>query len=129
MSAPKQKVIERTIARLEAHYSDQLSPTCKRDLQDALEGNLKPLVSDDQLALIQDVLNNLPGRLMRANQFLGLIGIKQKAAFDARARGDGKDWARAIYARFLAGEKPTAICVKWAKEVLEKIGEVDKLAV
>lgn len=129
MSAPKQKVIERTIARLEAHYSNQLSPMCKRDLQDALEGGLKPLVSDDQLALIQDVLNNLPGRLMPASQFLGLIGIKPKTVFNPAARGDGKDWARAIFSRVLAGEKPTAICVKWAKEVLEKLGEIDKLAV
>lgn len=129
MSAPKQKVIERTIARLEAHFLESFGPSHKQEYLTALEGGLKALVSDDQLALIQDILSNLPERLMRANQFLGLIGFKQKAAFDARARGDGKDWARAIYARFLAGEKPTAICVKWAKEVLEKMGEIDKLAV
>lgn len=129
MSAPKQKVIERVITRLEAHFLESFGQSHKQEYLTALEGGLKALVSDDQLALIQEVLNNLPGRLLRANQFLGLIGIKQKAAFDARARGDGKDWARAIYARFLAGEKPTAICVKWAKEVLEKMGEIDKLAV
>lgn len=129
MSAPKQKVIERTIARLEAHYLESFTPMHRQDYLNDLDRHLKALVSDEQLALIQDVLNNLPGRLMPASQFLKLIGIKQKAAFDARARGDGKDWARAIYARFLAGEKPTAICVKWAKEVLEKLGEIDKLAV
>jgi len=129
MSAPKQKVIERTIARLEAHYFDAFNTLHKQNYLTALEGGLKALVSDEQLALIQDVLNNLPGRLMPASQFLGLIGIKPKAVFNPAARGDGKDWARAIFSRVLAGEKPTAICVKWAKEVLEKLGEIDKLAV
>lgn len=129
MSAPKQKVIERTIARLEAHYLESFTSMHRQDYLNDLEGGLKALVSDEQLALIQDVLNNLPGRLMPASQFLGLIGVKQKAAFDARARGDGKDWARAIYARFIAGEKPTAICVKWAREVLEKTGEIEKASV
>jgi len=129
MSAAKQKVIERVITRLEAHFLESFTPMHRQDYLNDLDKHLKALVSDEQLALIQDVLNNLPGRLMPASQFLGLIGVKPKAAFDARARGDGKDWARAIFSRVLAGEKPTAICVKWAKEVLEKMGEIDKLAV
>ena len=129
MSAPKQKVIERTIARLEAHFLESFTPMHRQDYLNDLDRHLKALVSDEQLTLIQDVLNNLPKRLMPASQFLGLIGVKQKAVFNPAARGDGKDWARAIYARFIAGEKPTAICVKWAKEVLEKLGEIDKVAV
>ena len=130
MTVEKQKVIDRVVKRLEGFYLDEFKDSYKQEYLKALDGHLEPLVGNEQLALIQDAVANFPIRLLTARQFINLITIKQKPAISQRGtRDDGKDWARVIVARANAGEKPTGICVKWAREVLEKTGEIEKARV
>ena len=106
-----------------------IKPQISQELKTALEVHLTRSVTDKQIKLFKDVLDNLPTQLISVDQFLKLTKLKQSNQFDGTPKNDGKDWARAIYLRVLAGEKPTGICVKWAKEVLEKLGEIEKVTV
>ena len=130
MTVVKQKVIDRVIKRLESFYLDEFSQLYKQNYLKALDGHLMTYVGNEQLILIQEAVNSFPIQLLTAREFVNLITIKQKPAISQRGtRDDGKDWARVIVARANAGEKPTGICVKWAREVLEKTGEIEKARV
>lgn len=131
MTVEKQKVIDRVIKRLEGFYLDEFKDSYKEDYLKALNSHLDPLVSNEQLALIQDTVANFPIRLLTARQFINLIEVKKNkvAVIQKGSRDDGKDWARAIMIRVNAGDRLTNICVKWAREVLEKTGEIEKARV
>lgn len=129
MSVEKQKVISRLIKRLEEFYLNDLTDDLKKEYINSLNTNLTDLVNDSQLSLIQEAIANFPIKLMPARQFINLITPKQKQAQVASLngeRGDGKDWARRIIIRSAAGERPSNIALVWAKEVLIKMGEIEK---
>lgn len=125
MPAPKNKVTQRIISRLEAFYTDDLE-NIRADYLEALDGCFDSIVQDKQLSLIQEVLANLPIQILPASDFVKLLKVKQKPVMSNNEFNDGKDWARRIYRSWLNGVKPPAISLKWAKEVLEKTGEIEK---
>lgn len=131
MTVEKQKVIDRVIKRLESFYVDEFKDSYRQEYLKALDGHLEPLVGNEQLALIQNAVANFPIRLLTARQFINLIEVKKNkaATIQKGGRDDGKDWARVIMARVNAGDRLTNICVKWAREVLEKTGEIEKARV
>ena len=128
MTVEKQKVIDRVIKRLEGFYLDEFSQSYKQDYLKALDGHLTAYVGNEQLTLIQEAVNSFPIQLLTARQFIDLIEVKKNKATTIQKgnRDDGKDWARVIMARVNAGDRLTNICVKWAREVLEKTGEIEK---
>ena len=73
----KQKVIDRVIKRLESFYLDEFKDSYRQDYLKALDGHLEPLVSNEQLALIQNAVANFPIRLLTARQFINLIKVKK----------------------------------------------------